>query len=220
MSVDLDILADQVAAALASREAELRLEQAVYGLDHLDELPLQAIVADGLAANYSVAREVHYPSSAGNRLTNRQRCDVVLAPLGAPLRLDRAPPTLFDPPVFTLPGDAFWLEVKTAFQFRSIDVPHRGYGQQWRGSVVEDLRKMDADALIRHAALLLIVFTESRELVEKDLDLIEGVLAQKEVLAGFRQVRHVDITDRIGHRICTAAIWPTVEREQDSGEAR
>jgi hypothetical protein len=214
MPVELDILADHVAAVIAAREAEVRLEQAVYGLDSLDEIPLQTIVAEGLAAHYSVAREVHYPSSVGNRLSNRQRCDVVLSPLGAALRLDSAPPTLFDPAVYTLPGDAFWLEVKTAFQFRSIDVPNRGYGQQWRSSVVEDLRKMDAETLIRHAALLLIVFTESRELVEKDLDLLEGVLIQKEVLAGFRQVRHIDITDRIGHKVCTAAIWPTIERAE------
>ena len=212
MTVDLDILANQVAAAIAQREAELRLEQAVYGLDALDELPLQAVVAEGLAASYSVAREVHYPSSFGKKLSNRRRCDVVLSPAGAPLRLDSAPPSLFDAPVFTLPVDAFWLEVKAAFQFRSVDVRHKGYGQQWRGAVVEDLRKMDADPLIRHAALLLIVFTESREVVEKDLDLLEAVLAQKEVLAGFRQVRHVDIVERMGHRVCTAAIWPTIER--------
>jgi hypothetical protein len=137
---------------------------------------------------------------------------VVLSPAGSPLRLDSAPPTLFDAPVFTLPADAFWLEVKAAFQFRSVDVPHKGYGQQWRGAVVEDLRKMDADPLIRHAALLLIVFTESREVVEKDLDLLEDVLARKEVLAGFRQVRHVEIVERMGHRVCTVAIWPTIER--------
>lgn len=212
MAVELDILADRVAAALAGREAELRLEQAVYGLDSLDEVPLQAIIAEGLTGSYCVAREVHYPSSAGKRLSDRKRCDVVLTPPGAPLRLDSAPPTLFDPAVYTLPTDAFWLEVKAAFQFRSIDVRHKGYGQQWRGAVVEDLRKMDAEPLIRHAALLLIVFTESREVVEKDLDLLEDVLARKEVLAGFRQVRHVDIIERIGHRVCTAAIWPTIER--------
>ena len=212
MAVELDILADRVAAALAEHESALRLEQAVYGLDSLDEVSLQSVVAAGLAAAYSVAREVHYPSSVGKRLASRQRCDVVLTSPAAPLRLDSSPATLFDAPQFTLPADAFWLEVKAAFQCRSIDVPHRGYGQQWRGAVVEDLRKMEADPLIRHAALLLVVFTESREVVEKDLDLLEAVLARKEVLAGFRQVRHVEIIDRIGHRICTAALWPTIER--------
>lgn len=212
MTPDLDILADDIGAIVGEREAELRLEQAVYGLDTLDEIALQDLLAAGLAAKHSVAREVHYPSSFGKKLSNRQRCDLVLTPLGSPLRLDSKPPTLFDPPSTTPPTGAFWLEVKAAYQFRSIDVPHRGYGQQWRGAVVEDLRKMDIEPLIRHAALLLLVFTERQEVVEKDLDLFETVLAQKEVLAGFRQVRHVAIVDRIGHRLCTCALWPTISR--------
>jgi hypothetical protein len=30
-------------------------------------------------------------------------------------------------------------------------------------------------------------------------------------MAGFRHVRSVDIVDRIGHRLCTVALWPTVQ---------
>ena len=212
MTVETDILADHVARALADREAALRLEQAVYGLDALDELSLQAVVAAGLSTAFHVEREVHYPSSFGRKLTHRRRCDLALAPLGRPLRLDRAEPSLFDAPEFTLPQEAFWLEVKTASQFRMPDVRHKGYGNQWRQAVVKDLQKMDAEPAIKRAALLLVVFTESLDVVEKDLDLFETVLAQKEVLAGFRQARHVPIVERMGHRICTAAVWPTIQR--------
>ncbi len=35
---------------------------------------------------------------------------------------------------------------------------------------------------------------------------------RKEVLAGFRHVRSVPIVERIGHRLCTVAVWPTVQR--------
>ena len=84
-----------------------------------------------------------------------------------------------------------------------------GYGAQWRSAVVEDLRKMEAEEKIREAGLLLIVFNESRAILDKDLDLFETVLMQKEVLAGFRQVRTVGILDRVGHQICTIALWPT-----------
>ena len=35
---------------------------------------------------------------------------------------------------------------------------------------------------------------------------------QKEVLAGFRQVRSVPILDRIGHKLCSMALWPTIQR--------
>jgi hypothetical protein len=209
---DFSTLADHLEQVLAQAEADLRLEQAVYGLDSRDELTLHQLLGDGLARHYEVAREVHYPSSAGRKLSHRQRCDIVLSPKGRPLRLDSAPPSLFDPTDQCEPGDALWLEVKVAYQFREGGVRHGGYGAQWRGGVVDDLRKMDADEKIREAGLVLIVFNESPQILEKDLQLFEDVLAQKEVLAGFRHVRSVPILERMGHRLCTAAVWPTIQR--------
>jgi hypothetical protein len=209
---DFSTLADQIGAIIARAEEELRLEQAVYGLDARDEMQIQTLLSDGLRAAYEVAREVHYPSSAGKKLTHRRRCDIVLTPLGKPLRLDRAPATLFDAPDLAGADQGLWLEVKVAYQFREGGLRHGGYGTQWRSAVVEDLRKMEAEEKIREAGLLLIVFNESREILEKDLDLFETVLMQKEVLAGFRQVRSVALLDRIGHRLCSAAIWPTLQR--------
>ena len=209
---DFDTLADHIGAVLQQSEDDLRLEQAVYGLDAKDERALHALLADGLASHYEVAREVHYPSSWGRKLTHRQRCDLVLSPKGRPLRLDHSPPTLFDAPSQSTAADALFLEVKVAAQWREGGVRHVRYGQQWRGAVVEDLRKMEADELIREAGLILVVFNESREVLDKDLDLFETVLAQKEVLAGFRHVRSVEILERMGHRLCTAAVWPTLQR--------
>jgi hypothetical protein len=119
---------------------------------------------------------------------------------------------LFDSPNQAQPADALWLEVKVAYQYREGGIRHGGYGAQWRTNVVEDLRKMESEPLIRDAGLLLIVFNESKEILDKDLDLFESVLALKEVLAGFRQVRSVPILDRIGHRLCSAAVWPTIQR--------
>ncbi len=214
MTWDFSTLADHLEAAVRQAEAELRLEQAVYGLDTRDELSLQALLASRLAAFYSVAREVHYPSSFGRKLTHRQRCDLVLTPLGKPLRLDRAAPTLFDPPpeAYASAEAALWLEVKVAHQFREGGAPHGRYGAQWRQAVVKDLQKMEAEPLIRAAGLVLVVFNESHEVLAKDLELFEDVLAIKEVLAGFRQVRSVPIIERIGHRLCTLAVWPTLQR--------
>jgi hypothetical protein len=205
-------LIDQIQRLLDAAESELRLEQAVYGLDVRDERALQSLLAEQLKAHYEVAREVHYPSTAGKKLTHRQRCDMVLTPLGRPLRLDSAPPTLFDPTNAAAPEEALWLEVKVAYQFREGGVRHSGYGGQWRNAVVEDLQKMEAEPRILEAGLLLIVFNESAAVLEKDLELFETVLAQKEVLAGFRQVRSVAILDRIGHQLCTVALWPTIQR--------
>lgn len=209
---DFSTLADHFEQVLAQAEADLRLEQAVYGLDSKDELTLHALLADGLRAFYDVAREVHYPSSVGRKLTHRQRCDLVLTPKGRPLRLDSAPPTLFDSPDACEPADALWLEVKVAYQYREGGARHGGYGAQWRTGVVDDLRKMDAEEQIHEAGLVLVVFNESNEILDKDLQLFEDVLAQKEVLAGFRHVRSVPILERMGHRLCTAAVWPTIQR--------
>jgi hypothetical protein len=213
-------LADDLQDVLQGAEAELRLEQAVYGLDARDERQLQSLLAERLAARYSVFREVHYPSTRGRKLTHRPRCDLLLTPRGTVLKPDVMPePTLFDlagvgsvETKYCQPGDALWLEVKVAYQFREGGVRHGGYGAQWRQKVVEDLRKMEADLLIREAGLVLIVFNESQHILNKDLELFEDVLALKEVLAGFRQVRSVPILDRIGHHLCTAAVWPTIQR--------
>jgi hypothetical protein len=209
---DFSTVADRIALVIEAVEAELRLEQAVYGLDARDELTIHAMFENGLRKFYEVAREVHYPSSVGKKLTHRQRCDLVLTQKGRPLRLDSTPPSLFDPPNAALPTEALWLEVKVAYQFREGGERHGGYGAQWRTKIVDDLRKMEAEPLIRDAGLLLIVFNESRDILQKDLELFEDVLAQKEVLAGFRQVRSVAILDRIGHIVCTAALWPTIQR--------
>jgi hypothetical protein len=203
---------DRLQLVLLAAENALRLEQAVYGLDVKDELELQSILAEGLKKYYEVAREVHYPSTVGRKLTHRQRCDIVLTPKGRPLRLDSAPPTLFDAPDLATPEEALWLEVKVAYQFREGNVPNERYGSQWRNAIVEDLEKMEAEPRIAEAGLVLLVFLESAKILDKDLELFEDVLARKEVLAGFRQVRGVRILDRIGHHVCGIAIWPTIQR--------
>jgi len=71
---------------------------------------------------------------------------------------------------------------------------------------------MEAEPAIKEAGLLLIVFTESVDVLENDLQLFEDVMVMKEVLAGFRHVRSIPILDRMGHSICTVALWPTIQR--------
>ncbi|GEM_PF-655880 len=214
---DLHTLANDLEVILKQREAELRLEQAVYGLDSLSEVDLHALLASGLAQSYEVSREVHYPSTSGRKLSHRARCDLALTAKGFPLQLDSHPPDLFAPKDVARPQEALWLEIKAAWQYREGGVRHAGYGAQWRNAIVADLMKMERDPLIEEGALLLVVFNESDQILAKDLDLLELVLAEKEVLAGFRQVRSVPIQDRIGHRICTVALWPTVQRGSDHG---
>src|SRR4051794_37951247 len=95
---DFSTVADRLAAAVQAAEDELRVEQAVYGLDARDERQFQELLAGRLAAHSEVAGEVHSPPPRGRKLPHRQRCDLVLSPKGRPVRLARSPPTLFDPP--------------------------------------------------------------------------------------------------------------------------
>ncbi len=211
MNFDLSSVADDFAHVLNRAESALRDEQAVYGLDSMEELSIQKVLADGLTDHYEVAREVHYPSSASSsRLSARKRCDLVLSPKSRPLRLEARPPNLFEPVDVTEPEDALWIEVKCAYQFRGPGVRHGGYGPQWRNATIEDIRKMDADVRIREAALVLIVFCESIEILEKDIQLFEDIMVRKEVLAGFRQTRQIPILDRMGHSVCCVALFPTI----------
>jgi len=209
---DFGQVCQRTADTLRDRESALRLEQAVYGLDALDEIAIVSLLADGLASSYCVAREVHYPSTVGRKLTHRPRCDLVLSDLGRPLRLDASPPTLFDAPNPCPPDEALWLEVKIAFQFGQGGVHHKGYGRQWTSAVVADLVKIEQEPLIRDAALALVVFNESQAILDKDLELFETLLAEKQVLAGFRRVQTTPVLDRIGHRRCSVALWPTIQR--------
>lgn len=211
-------IADQVGAALRQAEEDLVLEQAVHGLDTQAEVGLQTLLGERLGRHFEVAREVHYPSSLGSKRTHRQRCDLVLSPKGLPLIQQSDPqPQLqlfaaHPAPERACPlAAAFWLEVKVAYQFRPGGLRHRGYGTQFRQAVVADLRKMAAEPLIHHAGLLLIVFNESAAVASKDLELFESLLIHKESLAGFRHERSLRIQDRIGHHLCTVALWPIIK---------
>jgi len=203
LSLSLFRIVEELSSALEAAEAELRAEQAVHGLDARDEVELQALLADGLALHHRVTREAYYPSSSGKR-SGRPRCDLVLTPRGRPLETD-------DPPrpgeTTCPPEDALWLELKVAHQLRPSGRSNARYGQQWRRALVADLRKLRADPRVRHAAIALVVFNDTQATLDKDLALFELLLGEAG-LFGFRTVRTIAITERIGHALCTVAGWP------------
>lgn len=200
-------LADQVAAAVADLEAGLQLEQAPHGIDEWDERPLQRALATALGRHHQVTLEAHYPSTAGRKLSHRPRCDLVLSRPGRPLAQGE---TL---PLDLCPADeALWLELKVAHQRRAGGAPDGRYGAQWRRNLIADLRKMAAEPMIRDAALVLVAFTDDEDVLRRDLDGFESLLVRHDVMAGFRQVRTLPIVERIGHRVCGIALWPTVQR--------
>lgn len=159
---DPDALLGSAVQALREHAKSLDLEQAVYGLDHLDELALHPILAAGFEATpLEVAREVIYPLHR-DRPSRSQgiRCDLVLSPQGMPLREETEALPLFVEPETTAPEQAYWLEVKAAAQHMEARV-NPGYASLLTGPVGGDVLKLRSDPVIRHAGLLVIRFAAS-----------------------------------------------------------
>ena len=200
-SLSLPILVEELATVLKNAEDALRLEQAVHGLDVRKEVAIQALLAEGLGARHRVTREAYYPSGTGKR-SHRARCDLVLTAPGFPLQTD-------EQTAGWMPEDAFWLELKVAHQLAPSGRSHPRYGPQWRRAIVADADKLRTDPRIVHAAIGFVVFTDSRATLDSDLALFESLLGASGPV-GFRSVRSVAITDRIGHALCSVALWPVL----------
>ncbi len=109
-----DDLAQIAADALRARSEELRLEQAVRGLDALPEVGLHPILAAGFGqAGLRVFAEWPYPGEPERRArpSERERCDLVLTtgerlidPVQELKERDRAAGTLFDPELLDARG--------------------------------------------------------------------------------------------------------------------
>jgi len=212
---ELATLTERIIQAVVGLESQLRIEQAIYGLDSHSEVALHTLLAEGLRAHYEVAREVHYPSSVGAKLSYRRRCDLVLTPKGLPLQCDHSGTPLLDTGAsgpMAPPTDGFWMEVKVAYQFREGGYSHRGYSSLWRTRLAEDLSKMATDPLIVSGGLLLVAFTESHSIVDKDIRLIESVLLPRGLIDDSCSVRSVAILDRIGNQLCSVVLWPLATR--------
>lgn len=202
-------LVDAAAAALAAERDALELEQAVRGLDSYAELALHPVLARGLdAAGYAVHREERYPQDRGHRRRSQgRRCDLVLTPAGTALSDggEAAQVELFPRPPPTLPGDAYWLEVKAVAQFVETR-PNRAWAAATARPVFGDVEKLCQDPGIGQAGLLMVLFSASREVAVHDL----GVWAHRALDRGLEfsapAVRHLDLVDRWGNSVCTVAL--------------
>ncbi len=219
---------------LRLREDELSREQAVRGLDALDELAMHPLLAGSLAAaGWGVLREVPYPVTAGlgsagarPRHRERDRCDLVLTPetgmtLTDPVAVlrerDKWQGSLFEsqaqtaaPAVHTCaPTDAFWLEVKVVGQFafvHGVPVANGSYGSQLTAAFAGDLSKLAADAEVRFGAALLVLFTQDEATAKHDLPVAMHRVLDKGFSLRNPAIESFAITDRVGNGCCTLAL--------------
>ena len=206
---------DAVSAGLARAAAACDTEQAVYGIDCLDELKLHPLIQSSLRqAGFGVWPEQRYPSVRGARgirgrraKSEGNRCDIVLTPDNRPLCDPDAEATLFsDDDAISLEA-AYWLEVKTVSQF-TTEGPFARYSAELLSPVSRDIRKLSQDPLIFHAGLLLVLFTADRMTAEHDLAAWETRCLEKGYPVAPPRTHHIPLTDRLGNAHLAIAIVP------------
>ena len=184
--------------ALRGAADALDAEQAVRGLDALDELALHPVLAAGFVAEgLGVHREQPYPGAAGNPLRrDRERCDLVLTefpslPLLDPVAARReqgdASGTLFAThiaatrPAGVACDDALWLEIKAVGQYCFTDGvpgPNPTYVPDMT-SWIADLSKLTRDPIILHAAAICILFAQDERTLRHDF----GIAVERAIAA-------------------------------------
>lgn len=216
-------IVERALRALVEHAAALDLEQSVRGIDAVDELQIHQILAHGLEqAGLGVLRERGYPASEGRKLSERQRCDLVLTPepglepepqLSKAKRKAAAQPGLFEVPRPAArridAAECFWLEVKVVGQYeyvQGVPVPNSSWGSSLVRSVVEDVHKLSSEPGIASGGLLLVLFTSDVEVAKHDV-----VQALHKGLDRGLRVSSIDqssftIQDRAGNANCTLTL--------------
>ncbi len=209
----LSLIADAAAAALAAESSRLDAEQAVRGIDALDELALHPVLARGFAgAGFGVSCEVRYPAARGRRNRSQgDRCDLVLTPDGRELAAPDCEPTLFDAPDPVALHDAFWLEVKVVGQ-HGEGGPNSGYSPELIAAVAGDAAKLARDPGIRHAGVLVVLFAADAPVAEHDLGAALGRAVGAGLPLGPPCRRLVPINDRLGNTVAATSLFPLIAR--------
>jgi hypothetical protein len=201
-------IADAIESALRHAASAIDAEQAVYGIDALDEVALHPILASGLeAAGFGAHAEVRYPVAERRRLSEIERCDLVLTPANRPLARPEATGTLFDPPDAVALDEAFWMEVKSVSQFLPGG-PNRSYASQLLSTVRHDVIKLSRAPGILHAGLLIVLFVESEPIADHDLGIWQERCLKRLLPIGVPCRRQLRITNRIGNGNCAVALYP------------
>lgn len=201
-------IADALATGLACHAAADRQAQAVRGLDSLSELELHAVMESILlAAQFGVHREQRYPVARDrHRRSEGERCDFVLTLPDRPLAEEEALATLFAPPTVTEPGQALWLEVKVVSQFTE-EGANGSYASALQHPVRRDVAKLAREEQIRHAAVVLVLFTRDAQTADHDLDLWQRRCAENGLAVHAPYRRRISVLDRLGNGCGTIAIF-------------
>lgn len=202
-------MADALQSGVTQLNRAIDREQAVYGLDALDEVRLHVSIEQSLRdAGYGVFREQRYPADRKKRRRSEgERCDFVLTPHARPLVREAAQGTLFDDPSAIELDAAFWLEMKVVHQF-TTEGANPNYSSQLLSTVRQDVTKLSKDPGILHAGLLLLMFVQDREVCEHDLKIWQDRCLDRGLPIGAPYRREVPIRDRLGNGLIALSLYP------------
>lgn len=203
------VIVDAVEAVFRAEASRLDREQAVQGLDSLDELKLHPLVSRALQeAGFGVTPEQRYPQrQTRRRASEGERCDLVLTPESRPLAVYRREPTLFEPEDAVPSTEAFWLEIKVVNQF-TAEGANRSYSSDLLSGVRADVAKLSRDPGICHAGLLLALFCRDETVARHDLALWLERCLDLGLPVGSPDVAAFPINDRLGNGCCAVALYP------------
>ncbi|MFG0305807.1 MAG: hypothetical protein ACF8Q5_06295 [Phycisphaerales bacterium JB040] len=226
-----DEVLDTAVRALAAQEGLYAAEQAVYGLDSLEEVGLHPVLASGFeGGGFGVLRERVYPGEVErrSRKSARERCDLVLLeeagsrlmdPVEELLSLDAASGTLFAPVAESMVpvegvvevGEAYWLEVKCVGQFgvgRGAAGPNRQYASLLTGGPARDVVKIAREPMINTGGVLVVLFGEDEATVEHDLVRMWESMLGADLPVGALRMGSTRIQDRVGHSVAGVGLTP------------
>lgn len=239
MAWDLEHLGKVAADALSASAAALDAEQAVRGLDALDEVDLHPILAEGFArAGFGVWREWPYPSQAlpkrhKTKQSDRDRCDVVLTPGPGVRPRDpvaeararaAAAATLFAGVVGETEAagcpamDCCWIEVKSVGQFvyrHGVPGPNSVYSSELTAAFATDLKKLGGERGIQHGVVLGVLFAATDEVLGHDVPIALHRCLDRGLSFGTPRRAGFAIADRAGNRRCE--VWGVPVNRAEEG---
>ena len=222
-------LVEIAAQTLRDRDLALREEQAVSGLDALDEVGLHPLLGEGFRGRgLGVHPEQVYAGVVQDRAIrrDRERCDLVLAhdpearlidPVTELVEIDRASGTLFEPVAESMvpegrvveAGEAYWLEVKTVSQISYVSGtpgPNSAYATQLVGGPAADIVKLAREPTIEHGGAMMILFAQDMHTIEHDIGQMFHRLLDKDLPISETVWEAFEIEDRAGNGACVVAL--------------
>jgi hypothetical protein len=105
--------------------------------------------------------------------------------------------------------ECYFLELKTLGQFTYVDgvpVPNRRYASELVSAITKDVKKLNADDRVHQGALLLILFTASREVADHDLPIAMHRALDRGVLFKSPRTMGFPVADRVGNGWATCVL--------------